>query len=167
MDDTTFGVQREATRFEEEIVNSSRKDGVDGIVRLPGVSEVIDSVSFTDIKGESMNLKKEFNCAVIPRLRLIACLLGYMHLCDKSVRDPGLANSRNSSTAKLRLRRGCDEGETPVRSSSFIHGSRITKNYAELCNSPDPYLLGAKLCGVEPSRCKHEIVQRFFNVTLT
>lgn len=38
-------MKREAVRFEEEIVNSSRTDGIDGIVRLPGVSEIIDSVS--------------------------------------------------------------------------------------------------------------------------
>lgn len=38
-------IKSEAQRFEEEIVNSASKDGKEGIVRLPGVTDIVNNVS--------------------------------------------------------------------------------------------------------------------------
>ncbi len=59
-------LQAEAVRFEQEILNSSRKDGVEGIVILPGVRDIMTSVC---------NERTEHNDIAYADLELVCCFL--------------------------------------------------------------------------------------------
>jgi len=104
-------LEQEAVRFEEEIVNSSRKDGVNGIVRLPGVSEVIDSLSLNSDSSPA---------------RWAICTSATRAYASQALQITGISQPRN-----------------------FVCAEDVTRGKPQ----PDPYLLGAKLCGVDPTRC--------------
>ncbi|KLO18045.1 phosphatase [Schizopora paradoxa] len=104
-------LESEAVRFEEEIVNSSRTDGIDGIVRLPGVSEVIDSLFLASDSSPT---------------RWAICTSATRAYATQALQIAGIPQPKN-----------------------FVCAEDVTKGKPY----PDPYLLGAKMCGVEPSRC--------------
>ncbi|KAI0787051.1 phosphatase [Irpex lacteus] len=104
-------LEREAVRFEDAIVASAKKDGRQGIVALPGVHAVMDSLR-PGAKGPKP----------------------VWALCTSA--------TRSYASAALKAA-GIDPPE------KFVASEDVEKGKPE----PDPYLLGAKLLGVDPSRC--------------
>lgn len=72
-----------------------------------------------------------------------------MHFGDGRVRDLCLNGCRRPGPRRIRSVRGREERETRVRSI----GLRSVTPIEYLHSRPDPYLLGAKRAGVDPSRC--------------
>jgi len=104
-------LEKEAVRFEQEIVNSSRKNGVEGIVLLPGVRAIIDSLRLGSEPP--------------------ACLWAVCTSATKSYATQAL-----------------DIAGVPVP-PVFVGAEDVERGKP----NPDPYLLGAKLCNVDPKRC--------------
>jgi len=103
--------EREATRFEQAIVDNSTKNGRQGIVMLPGVREIMEELEEV---GKQPN----------PRWAI----------CTSA--------TRTYATAAL------TKAGVPIP-DAFVASEDVTKGKPE----PDPYLLGAEKCGVDPTRC--------------
>ena len=141
--------QEEAVRFEQEIVNTSRVNGKEGIVLLPGVKEIIDSVFLSITYWWFQNSNSNYSCQK-PRL--------------PRKRDGLYARRRLSNTPLLLLESLKSQSLKPLspprtlrkenQSMQFIPRPKYTTS--DLSDSPDPYLLGAKLLGVQPERCESD-----------
>lgn len=104
-------LEREAERFEEAIVTSANKDGKSGIVRLPGVEEIMN------------NLRAG---AKFPKPVWAICTSATRKYATAALSAAGI--------------------EVP---DAFVVAEDVEKGKP----APDPYLLGAKRCGVDPARC--------------
>jgi beta-phosphoglucomutase-like phosphatase (HAD superfamily) len=104
-------LEREATRFEEAIVTTAKEDGRPGIVKLPGVSEIMEEL----LPGS----KYPKPCWAI---------------CTSA--------TRAYATSALNM------AGVPIP-DAFVAAEDVTVGKP----SPDPYLLGAKKCNVNPERC--------------
>ncbi|THH11735.1 hypothetical protein EW145_g465 [Phellinidium pouzarii] len=100
----------EAARFEQEIVNSSRKDGKEGIVALPGVRGITESLLSSE---DSRN-------------RWALCTSATRVYATAALQIAGIPTPNNFIAAE------------------DVHNGKP---------APDPYVEGAKLCGVDPKRC--------------
>ncbi|KAI0306812.1 phosphatase [Multifurca ochricompacta] len=97
-------LEREVARFEEEIITTSKENGLPGILLLPGVRNIIDNGS------------------------------DRWTICTSATRAYGSAALESVDIAPP---------ETIVFAEDVDHGKPM----------PDPYLLGAYRCGVNPKRC--------------
>ncbi|KAJ8507659.1 hypothetical protein ONZ45_g9984 [Pleurotus djamor] len=104
-------LEREATRFEKAIVETSTLNGRQGIVKLPGVSDIMEKLEPT--------LSNAQQCWAI---------------CTSATKD--------YATSALAI------AGIPVP-KVFVAAEDVEKGKPY----PDPYLLGAKLCGVQPENC--------------
>jgi len=104
-------LEREATRFEKAIVDTAKEDGRPGIIKLPGVSGVMEEL----LPGS----KYPNPCWAI---------------CTSA--------TRAYATSALNMA-GVPIPDAFVAAEDVTHGKP----------SPDPYLLGAKKCNVDPERC--------------
>ncbi|KAK7695757.1 hypothetical protein QCA50_000394 [Cerrena zonata] len=104
-------LEKEATRFEQEIVNSASKEGRRGIVALPGVREIMAEI------GPASKL---------PNPRWAICTSATKNYATAALKAAGIALP-----------------------DVFVVSEDVEKGKPE----PDPYLLGAKRCGVDPARC--------------
>ncbi|KAF4575089.1 HAD-like Sugar Phosphate Phosphatase [Pleurotus pulmonarius] len=104
-------LEREALRFETAIVETSTNNGRQGIVKLPGVSAIIEELE---------------PALADPQQRWAICT----------------SATRAYATAALGI------AGIPVP-KVFVAAEDVEKGKP----FPDPYLLGAKLCGVEPEKC--------------
>ncbi|KAH9850000.1 phosphatase [Lenzites betulinus] len=102
---------REASRFEDAIVSESKKNGRQGIVALPGVKDIMESL------GPYHKL---------PKPRWAICTSATRSYANAALKATGIA--------------------VP---DVFVVSEDVEKGKPE----PDPYLLGAKRCGVDPARC--------------
>ncbi|KAL4249102.1 HAD-like Sugar Phosphate Phosphatase [Abortiporus biennis] len=104
-------LEREALRFEEAIVTSASAGGGRGIVALPGVKEIMNSI------GEAGKL---------PNASWALCTSATRAYATKALAAAGVP--------------------TP---DIFVASEDVKKGKP----APDPYLLGAKLLGVDPTKC--------------
>ncbi|THH12494.1 hypothetical protein EW146_g7646 [Bondarzewia mesenterica] len=104
-------LENEAVRFEEAIVTSSKENGGQGIVLLPGVREIIDEVA----PG-----------AKYPKPCWTICTSATGAYATKALLSVGI--------------------EIP---DAIVYAEDVEKGKP----NPDPYLLGAKRCGVDPKSC--------------
>ncbi|CAL1701125.1 unnamed protein product [Somion occarium] len=104
-------LEREAMRFEQEIVNAAFKEGRRGIVALPGVREIMAEIA----PGGKL-----------PEKRWAICT----------------SATRSYATSALKAA-GVPQPDI------FVVSEDVEKGKPE----PDPYLLGAKKCGVDPAKC--------------
>ncbi|THV08362.1 phosphatase [Dendrothele bispora CBS 962.96] len=103
--------EREAQRFEEAIVTSSKANGRKGIVMLPGVSDA---------------MKELEPLRHLPKPKWALCT----------------SATRSYAAAALSL------AGVPVP-DVFVAAEDVSKGKP----APDPYLLGAQRCGVNPAKC--------------
>ncbi|KAI0050236.1 phosphatase [Auriscalpium vulgare] len=104
-------LEREAERFEQAIVSSSKLEGRQGIIMLPGVREIYAELG---------------PYAKLPKPRWTVCT----------------SATRIYATAALATV-GIEQPEAIVFAEDVENGKP----------APDPYLLGAKRCGVSPENC--------------
>ncbi|GJE84272.1 phosphatase [Phanerochaete sordida] len=104
-------LEREAERFEDAIITSADQDGKSGIVRLPGVEEIMK------------NLRPG---AKFPKPVWAICTSATRKYANAALSAAGI--------------------EPP---EAFVAAEDVEKGKP----APDPYLLGAKRCGVDPKRC--------------
>jgi len=104
-------LEREAARFERTIVEASKEDGRPGIVKLPGVAEIMEEL----LPGSK-------------------CPNPCWAICTSA--------TRVYASAALNMA-GLPTPDALVIAEDVTHGKPF----------PDPYLLGAKKCGINPERC--------------
>ncbi|KAJ1550174.1 hypothetical protein HK405_001231, partial [Cladochytrium tenue] len=109
----------EVERFEQAIVDTSRRNGSRGIIMLPGVAPILAELNRASASG-SVGTRWAI-CTSATRKYAQAALAISGVVAASGGREPGVF----------------------VAAEDVAHGKP----------APDPYLLGAKLCGVRPERC--------------
>ncbi|KAG8805914.1 hypothetical protein FRC17_005273, partial [Serendipita sp. 399] len=106
-------LEREANRFELEIVNASKRNGRTGIVILPNAKETLAPLQAGTPKEGKTDM-------------------GHLHIGAYA-------------TAAL-------ETVGITQPEAFVTAGDVTRGKPNGI-SPEPYLIGAKLCSVDPSKC--------------
>ncbi|KAG8775634.1 hypothetical protein FRC15_000412 [Serendipita sp. 397] len=105
-------LEREANRFELEIVNASKREGRTGILILPSAKETLAPLQVgTPKEGKQI-----------------------WAICTSATRAYANAALENVGI---------------TQPEAFVTAGDVTRGKPD----PEPYLIGAKLCGVDPSRC--------------
>ncbi|PIL36938.1 hypothetical protein GSI_00629 [Ganoderma sinense ZZ0214-1] len=122
-------LEREARRFEEAIVAESKKNGRQGIVALPGVREIMAEI------GPYHKL---------PKPKWAICTSATVVYATSALKAVGVPIP-DAFVVSEDVEKGKPEYVPP-----YHYRNTVIK-----CSHfrPDPYLLGAKRAGVDPSRC--------------
>ncbi|KAG8839264.1 hypothetical protein FRB91_007115, partial [Serendipita sp. 411] len=130
-------LEREANRFELEIVNASKRDGRTGILILPSAKETLAPLQVgTPKEGKQI---------------WAICTSGVyqpssLHQATHSIRN---IYSSHRNIATRAYANAALENVGITQPEAFVTAGDVTRGKPD----PEPYLIGAKLCGVDPSRC--------------